>query len=379
MLKNTDFATKLYRSGANNKSLIFSLSTNRSDLIGQKINLNLVAITRRPKNNWEGIIARERHNQDSTTLFSGSCKVSGDPIEVDLGEQPFFDFESENIESFIELNMRIPSGQNFNLVLENPISDDRKNPDSSATLIPNDKFDSWKNFAALPKDQKLKFYAILLSLGAAMLAIAAWGIMERVWTWPTNCSGSNCAPPWMLWLFAIGGVGFLIMHAWRKSLATYIELDEKISLAITPEPQRNYSLKELIKGTTKIGLQNARLRVVCCNRERFKYKKSTGNASVWTNETHIFNTHVIHETDLPDIPPNVELGDYLPKDDLVNFDIMFERLYPQAMAGDDYGISVFWAIQIIHDDLIDLQIDVPGVKNYWPVEYFLSSGQPPES
>ena len=138
MLKNTDFATKLYRSGANNTGLIFSFSTNRSDLIGQKVNLDLVAITRRPKNNWEGIIARERHNQDSTTLFSGSCKVSGDPIEVDLGEQPFFDFESENIESFIELNMRIPSGQNFNLVLENPISDDRKNPDSSATLMQGD-------------------------------------------------------------------------------------------------------------------------------------------------------------------------------------------------------------------------------------------------
>jgi uncharacterized protein (UPF0333 family) len=380
MLKNTDFATKLYRRGANNTGLIFSFSTNRSDLIGQKVNLDLVAITRRPKNNWEGIIARERHNQDSTTLFSGSCKVSGDPIEVDLGEQPFFDFESENIESFIELKMRLPSGQNLKLVPENPISDDRKNHGSTATLIPDDKFDPLKNFAVLPKEQKLKFYATLFSLSAVMLAIVAWGVMERVWTWPTNCSGHRCMPPWMLWLFAIGGVCFFIMRAWKASLATYIDLNEQITLAITPEPQRNYPLKELIKGTTKIGLQNAQLRIVCCNRERFKYKKNTGNnQSVWTNKTQIFNTHVIHETDLPDIPPNVELGDYLPKDDLVNFDIMFERLYPQAMAGDDYGISVFWAIQIIHDDLIDLQIDVPGVNNYWPVEYFLSSGQPPES
>ncbi len=49
---------------------------------------------------------------------------------------------------------------------------------------------------------------------------------------------------------------------------------------------------------------------------------------------------------------------------------MFATLYPQAMVSKHYGISVYWEVQIIHDELVDTEIPVAGVDRDWPFEYF---------
>ena len=49
---------------------------------------------------------------------------------------------------------------------------------------------------------------------------------------------------------------------------------------------------------------------------------------------------------------------------------MFETLYPQALVSKHYGISVYWEVQIIHDELVDTEIPVAGIDRAWPFEYF---------
>ena len=38
---------------------------------------------------------------------------------------------------------------------------------------------------------------------------------------------------------------------------------------------------------------------------------------------------------------------------------------------EKYGISVYWAIQIIHDELVDREITVPGIHRNWSAGNFL--------
>ena len=40
------------------------------------------------------------------------------------------------------------------------------------------------------------------------------------------------------------------------------------------------------------------------------------------------------------------------------------------MVSKHYGISVYWEVQIIHDELVDTEIPVAGVDRDWPFEYF---------
>ena len=47
-----------------------------------------------------------------------------------------------------------------------------------------------------------------------------------------------------------------------------------------------------------------------------------------------------------------------------------EYVNPQAMVSKHYGISVYWEVQIIHDELVDTEIPVAGIDRDWPFEYF---------
>ena len=70
------------------------------------------------------------------------------------------------------------------------------------------------------------------------------------------------------------------------------------------------------------------------------------------------------------IPAGSSLSNYLPKTRDVSFDQMFETLYPQALVSKHYGISVYWEVQIIHDELVDTEIPVAGIDRDWPFEFF---------
>ena len=72
---------------------------------------------------------------------------------------------------------------------------------------------------------------------------------------------------------------------------------------------------------------------------------------------------------IKDMPAGADIDKYLPHD-LVDFSIMFEKLYPQLMIGS-YGITVYWEIQIIHPELRDLEIPVFGRGKDYVYEDFI--------
>ena len=371
MAQPSDFQVSLQRNPRHTARLILSISANTSEWVDQEINLSLTIVTQRLESKWEGMLNRQSRNQGRKTIYKGVQRLSYDPIKIDLGEQPFFDFEGEEIESFSEITIKSASGQSVVLKPANPLVDDRKNSQSTAALAQHDTVSSSKNFNLLPLSTRIKVYVAQACLIAITLAVATYGIQERIWIWEWYCSGSNCMHPALVWLLVIGLIIFGIYGVRRFSLGTYIKLDHGITKALTPEPNKQYFLQDLLAGKTLIELTGAKVRIVCCNRERFLYLKSSGQSSHWTDGFRDFNVHLLFERSLPTIPTGAALKNYLPKNDLVSFDKMFEMLFPQAMATEKYGISVYWAIQIVHDELVDREITVPGIHRNWSAANFL--------
>ena len=63
------------------------------------------------------------------------------------------------------------------------------------------------------------------------------------------------------------------------------------------------------------------------------------------------------------------MAEFLPEAKELCFDRMFSKRYPQAIVTQEYGITVYWGIQIIYDELVDREISVPDIKKRWPFEY----------
>ena len=371
MAQPSDFQVSLQRNPAHPARLVLSIAANTPEWVDQETNLSLTIVTQRLASKWEGILNRQSRNQGRKTIYKGVQRLSNDPIKIDLGEQPFFDFKGVEIESFSEITIKSASGQSVVLKPASPLVDDKKNSQSTATLAQHDSVSASKNFNLLPLSTRLKVYAAQACLVAITLAITIYGIQEKIWTWESSCSGSNCAHPALIWLVAIGLISSGVYWVRRFSLGTYIKLNHGTTYDFTPEPNKQYFLHNLLAGKSLIELSGAKVRIVCCNRERFQYLDTSGKYSNWTDGFWDFNAHLLFESSLPTIPAGAALKNHLPKNDLVSFDKMFEMLFPQAMVTEKYGISVYWAIQIIHDELVDREITVPGIRRNWSAVDFL--------
>ncbi len=156
----------------------------------------------------------------------------------------------------------------------------------------------------------------------------------------------------------------------RRALGKYVSLDKLATSRLSPKPNQSYSLAEMVSGSAEVDIDNATFRVVCCNRERYRYLHGSGQHSAWKDEFHDFNGLVLYQKQVARIPAGSSLSDYLPKTKDISFDEMFATLYPQAMVSKHYGISVYWEVQIIHDELVDTEIPVAGVDRDWSFEYF---------
>ena len=53
------------------------------------------------------------------------------------------------------------------------------------------------------------------------------------------------------------------------------------------------------------------------------------------------------------------------------FDVMFRNLYWQALVSKTCGVSIYWEIQVIHEELTDLEIPITGIDRDWPFEHFV--------
>lgn len=284
-----------------------------------------------------------------------------------LRTYPFYDFHGEEIESFCTAELS-HSGATGEQRVPNPLSSQTFNLSAAEEITqPKDVYDGSANFARLPKQTKSNTYLLQVVFLGVFAWILNWGITEEIWEWRTK-DGDNPVVVWAL------GLSFILFgtYAVRKhALSKYVSLEKSKTSQLKVIPGETYSLSDVLEGKTEIDIESALFRVVCCNRERFQYLVSGSNSRVWKPRYRDFNGHVIYERRVSRIPAGSLLSDHLPKRDVVDFDAMFRNLYPQALVSKNYGISVYWEVQIIHDELVDLEIPIAGIERNWPFEHFV--------
>ena len=347
--------------------IIVEFDIRARELLSEKPRLKIEFVTQRLKRKWQGLVLRGG-NRDKKTAFNGELPIDTFRQTFELKNTPFFDFSGEEIESFCvaKLYNRGSTGEKR---VPNPFPLSRSQKQDTAEIMqPKDVFDRSQNWAQLPHEIKKEAIQKSLLSGCIFVAVLVWGISIEIWTWMRFDD-----LPLLFWLMTLGSFFWGVFFYRTRALQDYIDIDKSKTIRLSPRPKRRYSWSDIVSGTTKIDLNAATFRIVCCNRERYRYLQSVGQTSVWVNRSHDFNSLLLHETRVGLISADSTLTDYLPKGEEISFDAMFANLYPQAMVSEGYGISIYWEVQIIHDKLVDVEIPVPGVDKNWPFEYFFQN------
>lgn len=336
------------------------------ELLSKKPKLKIEFVTQRLQSKWQGLILKS-NNKDTKTVFYDDLPIDTSSQTLELKKVPFFDFSGEEIESFCVAKIT-----NYESLGEkripNPFPLSRpQTQDAQQITQPKDVFDRSANFARLPTKTKTITRLIQLLIACAFIGVLFWGISVEIWRWESSGGSTH---PVVLWLFGLSIFPMGIWQLGRRALGKYVSLDKLATSRLSPKPNQSYSLAEMVSGSAEVDIDNATFRVVCCNRERYRYLHDSGRHSYWKDEFHDFNGLVLYQKQVARIPAGSSLSDYLPKTKDISFDEMFATLYPQAMVSKHYGISVYWEVQIIHDELVDTEIPVAGVDRDWPFEYF---------
>ena len=357
---------RISRDANSPEDIIVEFDVGDRDLLVKKPKLKIEFVTQRLKSKWQGLVLRGG-NKDKKTAFNGELPIDTLRQTLELKNTPFFDFSGEEIESFCvaKLYHRGSPGEKR---VPNPFPLPRAQIQGAEQITqPKDAFDRSANFARLPTKTKVKTRLIQLLMACAFIGVLFWGFSVEIWNWETSSRNTH---PVIFWLLGLSLFPMLILFQGKLALYKYVSVDKSVTASMSPKPNDSYSLSEMVSGSAEVDIDNAIFRVVCCNRERYRYLHHSGNSSTWRDRFHDFNGLVLYEEHVARIPAGSSLSNYLPKTRDISFDQMFATLYPQAMISKHYGISVYWEVQIIHDELVDTEIPVAGVDRDWPFEFF---------
>jgi hypothetical protein len=148
------------------------------------------------------------------------------------------------------------------------------------------------------------------------------------------------------------GMWFVI----RKRLRRYM------TFRLAPLPKRldkssTIRVSDLIRGRSRVALHQPTLRIVACNMECGQYTRGSGtNTRTVSFETPI-RAMIMFEKTVPLIPGRSPIHTCF--EDSLDFEAMFERLYPPCMASDTHGLKLHWEVQLIHPDFVDQELILP--------------------
>ena len=234
--------------------------------------------------------------------------------------------------------------------------------DAKGMIEPADAFDFVKNLAAIPPLNR----AITLTLafiGAIVIAANSWvGWHDQwvpepnVWFYDHRDSDGDSESPIQKSLVMSGAIGGAIWLAMRRQLRKYM------TFALHGVPNRicrgdRLKAGSLLKGRSRVALENITLRVVACNMELGQYKRGSGTKERTVSFREPVRAVVLYEQRIPLIPAGAPVERFITGE--IAFEPMFRALYPPQMAGSSHGLSLHWEVQLIHDDFIDQELIGP--------------------
>jgi hypothetical protein len=220
---------------------------------------------------------------------------------------------------------------------------------------PRDRIEFFANLRALtPRRQILTVVGALVG-GLAVLAIAAAGIYDQL-TADTRSLRSLAEA-----LAASGVLAAALWAALRGQLRRYMTF----RLAWKHRPIRRgqaVRASQLLRGRTRLPLENVTLRIVAANMERGEVRRGEDDDESLEPFAEPARAVVLYAKRVAYIPAGAQLAGYF--DDPVDFDRMFRALYPPFYVSSTHGLAVYWEAQLLHPQFVDQELQGWDVFEY---------------
>lgn len=234
--------------------------------------------------------------------------------------------------------------------------------DAANLIEPEDLFQFTANLAAIPFHRRVLTLALGFVGGIVVLANAAVGVHDQLVPEPATYfyshvdSDGDGQSPILISLGTSGLVGAGIWALMRSQLRRYMRfrfrrLPESFQLGMS------VTVGELIEGRSRVGLDNATLRIVACNMEKGQYKRGSGSKERIVSFAEPTRAVVLFEKTLPRVPPLVALSTLFPES--MSFDPMFEALLPPQVVTKKHGLGIHWEVQLLHERFVDQELVGP--------------------
>lgn len=240
--------------------------------------------------------------------------------------------------------------------------------DAKGTIEPRDSFELLTNLRAIPRQNRLMTYGLLLA-GAVVIALNSWiGVRDQLapegqtLLYSQRDSDGDAESPLQHSLMVSGLAGAAIWFAVKKQLRTYM------SFRICNVPQKIsrhdvFPASAILAGKARVNLHDVRLRIVACNMEKGQYKRGSGSKVRTVSFKEPVRAVVLYSRSIPLIPAGEPVERYF--DGEIAFEPMFAALYPPQEISRTHGLSVYWEVQLIHDELIDQELQGPIGCFHW--------------
>ncbi len=307
-------------------------------------------------------------------LASGQNRI---PLGDALGDG--FSYTGGKLDLLLKAKIEIDDGLIFDTKLEIDVTSVCTLPpraavpaEHAAVHSPRDRFSFIANLRAIPaKARMIVIWLFLIGIPVIVLN-AVVGVRDefvpesQVWFYDhsgTDEDGNHeSESPLVKALTGSGAIGMALWAAIRRQLQKYMEFKAKPP-SVSLQRGARCRVSDMIEGQARAPLQQATVRIVAYNREHGQYRATEGSGKNKRTVTKSFVENargvVLYEQLLAYVPANMPLAGYL--DGEVDFNPMFEALYPPVMLGGTHGLSLQLEAQLIHPEFVDHNIELdPG-------------------
>lgn len=321
-----------------NDKLIIDLDFNlyRHSLYGKAITLNINNKLETIYNRWETI---------NKNIFSRNFIVNSHSKKIII--------DMKDIEWYSYNGYLLKSSFNAEIVIDDSIIlfdtklhfDINKEPNTQFKKLPpdyypkkvkkNDRYNITKNFLALsPKNRLLIIWAIIFSIAFSIL--------------------------FFYFIFVI--IFLISAFVLKKAKAIFSSYwDFRLDYSWLGKHFPVISMEDLLRWSSKVDLENAEIRVVAYNLEKWIYETWWKN-SRQKEVTKATNWIILYSRYIPHIKANVDISEYNKWEyrhieKTFNFHKIYTHLYPPFYKDEDFWVDVKWEVQIVTNDYVDIILE----------------------
>lgn len=319
-----------------------------SKMMGKKADFTL---------NLESIVHDSRPVNESKVIYSYAFKVEKTDYKWKIPSDTLncYTYQGNQVSIVIRANLKVDDSwilkdsevcQNVQLKLVDTRAATHGNAETE--IDPFDNVHFGESFNALSHESKILF--VVMSVICSVVAVGGSLLL-----WAIIASDETIVAIVMIVILLVV-ICFLWGWLKKKIFSSYMRASLRQLTNIDWDTKM--TIPQLVTGVSRVDLKFMTMRVVACNMEKGQYVRGHGTNRRTVSFEEPIRPVILYSETAPHIPKNQEIASYFPGE--VDFGPMFKALYPPLEISSTHGLTVYWEIQLIHNELVDFELKGPA-------------------